>query len=674
MKKLISIILVAALCLTCLTGCKFNPVEKIKSLISKVTEKETEEVTEEDTTETASVTEASTEQDTEVLTPDERERAELVIGTGESFTCLSPFFGSTGLDTDIMSLINLRLFDTDREGVYVTNGIEGETRSFNGKDYTYSGIASTVGVKNDDGSGYYDLTIRDDIYFSDGEKMTIDDVIFSIYVYCDPSYDGYYGFSAGAISGLYEYLTDDEVTVIKGIEKLDDYKLRIHSDKFYSNCPLLYMNVGALHYYGNKSEYDYDEGKFGFKKGDLSPVHAKDDMPLGTGPYVLEDMKKTDDGQWTIMLTANKNFYLGEPKIKTVDLKACLDSKMIPSIMDGSIDVMMSNYSLDQINEMSKVNSNGEVTGDKITAFPMDNLGYGYIGISANVIKVGDDPGSDESKSLRRALMTVFSIYREDSIAAFYGETAHVIEYPESDVSWAAPKKDEAGYRIAFSKDKDGKTIYNSDTPQEEKVLAAKTAALGFFEKAGYTVTDGKVVAAPEGGLTEFDIYIIGEGTGSHGTYKTLKDSEKTLAEMGITLNIHDVVADASFWNGIDDESISMWVAAFNTSTDPDVYQNYYSGSNPEYPPGSAVRYFDIADEELDALIIKTFYTGDQGQKRALFKQCYDKIEEWGVILPTYQRMNVTVASTERVNINSLAPDLTGFYKWTRELYKVETK
>ena len=95
----------------------------------------------------------------------------------------------------------------------------------------------------------------------------------------------------------------------------------------------------------------------------------------------------------------------------------------------------MSNYSLDQINEMSKANSNGEVTGDKITAFPMDNLGYGYIGISANVIKVGDDPGSDESKSLRRALMTVFSIYREDSIAAFYGETAHVIEYPESDVS-----------------------------------------------------------------------------------------------------------------------------------------------------------------------------------------------------------------------------------------------
>ena len=36
-------------------------------------------------------------------------------------------------------------------------------------------------------------------------------------------------------------------------------------------------------------------------------------------------------------------------------------------------------------------------------------------------------------------------------------------------------------------------------------------------------------------------------------------------------------MADASFWNGIDDESISMWVAAFNTSTDPDVYQNYYS-------------------------------------------------------------------------------------------------
>ena len=34
----------------------------------------------------------------------------------------------------------------------------------------------------------YKIKIRNDMRFSDGEKVTIDDVIFSMYVFCDTSY------------------------------------------------------------------------------------------------------------------------------------------------------------------------------------------------------------------------------------------------------------------------------------------------------------------------------------------------------------------------------------------------------------------------------------------------------------------------------------------------------
>ena len=52
------------------------------------------------------------------------------------------------------------------------NGIEGETHSYNGKDYTYKGLGNCEITRNDDGTVYYDIEIRDDVKVQilDGEK------------------------------------------------------------------------------------------------------------------------------------------------------------------------------------------------------------------------------------------------------------------------------------------------------------------------------------------------------------------------------------------------------------------------------------------------------------------------------------------------------------------------
>lgn len=44
-------------------------------------------------------------------------------------------------------------------------GIEGETRSYNGTDYTYNGPADMEVTENEDGTVYYDFTLRDDRSF-----------------------------------------------------------------------------------------------------------------------------------------------------------------------------------------------------------------------------------------------------------------------------------------------------------------------------------------------------------------------------------------------------------------------------------------------------------------------------------------------------------------------------
>ncbi|HAC61492.1 MAG TPA: ABC transporter substrate-binding protein, partial [Lachnospiraceae bacterium] len=93
----------------------------------------------------------------------------------------------------------------DRGGAVIYNGIEGETINYNGTDYTYYGLGNLQVTQNDDGTVDYQIHIRDDVKFSDGEPMTIDDYIFSFYVLVDPTYDGSSTIYALPIEGMEEY-------------------------------------------------------------------------------------------------------------------------------------------------------------------------------------------------------------------------------------------------------------------------------------------------------------------------------------------------------------------------------------------------------------------------------------------------------------------------------------
>ena len=129
----------------------------------------------------------------------------LVVGYAPFSSKFSPFFAATAYDQDVQAMTQVGLLTSDRTGAIILKGIEGETKNYNGTDYTYYGIADLEITENSDGTVYYDIEIRDDVKFSDGEKLTIDDVIFSMYVLCDPTYDGASTLYAQPIQGIDEY-------------------------------------------------------------------------------------------------------------------------------------------------------------------------------------------------------------------------------------------------------------------------------------------------------------------------------------------------------------------------------------------------------------------------------------------------------------------------------------
>ena len=738
---------------------------------------------------------------------DENKDTPLVVGYSAFNQKFSPFFSETEYDQDVWVMTSLSMLNSDRQGQIIMNGIEGETHNYNGTDYTYYGPADCEIVQKDDGTVDYNFKMREDLVFSDGEKVTIDDVIFSMYVLCDPTYDGNSTLYAAPIQGMaayragmttlakalaaagrdnadFTYWTEEQQTKfwdnfdkglvpfaegivaycvqsgantegdiagaaanwgfdglaadatiqdfamaignqygwvfsamekevgnsdalstmmdadvyndypttgvktgesadsITGIKKTGDYSMTVTLDKVDATAIYqLGVTIAPLHYYGDPAQFDAENNKFGFPKGDLSSVRAKTTEPMGAGPYKF---LKYEDG--VVYFEANENYFLGAPKTKYLNFQQCMsDDDKLNGVITGTIDITDPTFSNDTVDAITKANNGSGVDGDKVTTDTVDNLGYGYLGMSAACVNVGGEPGSDASKNLRKAFATIFSVYRDVAIESYYGERASVINYPISNTSWAAPQPTDDGYKVAFSVDVNGNDIYTSGMSADERYAAALQAALGYFEAAGYTVTDGKLTAAPAGAKLEYELQIPADGSGDHPSFMMVSEAKKALETIGMNLIITDLSDSSGLWTGIDAHQVDMWCAAWGATVDPDMYQIYYSdvanckgdlgtGKNPfgGAAQGGSNKMYCIADPELDNLIMTARESLDQSYRKTMYKACLDIVVDWAVEVPVYQRQNAIIFSTERVNMSTVTPDITTFYKWYSEIEKIE--
>jgi peptide/nickel transport system substrate-binding protein len=144
----------------------------------------------------------------------EGESMPIVSGIDTLSEKFSPFFAQSGYDVDVEGLTQEALMTLDRSGGIVYNAIEGETRAYNGVDYFYSGIAD-LKVDYDEAADMttYTAKIKEGVLFSDGVEMTADDLIFSYYVFLDPTYTGSTQLASYNIIGVDDYRTQTTADV-----------------------------------------------------------------------------------------------------------------------------------------------------------------------------------------------------------------------------------------------------------------------------------------------------------------------------------------------------------------------------------------------------------------------------------------------------------------------------
>lgn len=601
----------------------------------------------------------------------------LRISCGSFENKFNPFLAKTEADIQAVDMTQVRLLEADRAGQIVMNGIDGELREFRGTDYTYYGIAN-VKIHYNRQADYtvYRITLRDDIVFSDGEPLTIDDVIFSLYAFCDKDYTGPLALRKSKIQGLSRYRKNKEKS-ISGIRRLNDYELKIYTDGYDQGfLEELQIPVCPLHYYGDRTAYNYAAGQFGFKRGDLSAVTGQA-SPMGAGAYCFV---KCEGG--IAYYSANELYYKGCPKTAFLYLEDMNqvasagvenDTALISEITGDTVDVAWMPPDKANLEAVMEANGNGKLEGKTLEARSLADEDYAYACLDAKQIKVGTDLFSEQSRFLRRALATVISACR-GADSEHYENAIILTDYPASVDSWLSPVQWEEAHN-PYALDMDGKAVYKEDDKPEKKREAAKEAALEYLEAAGYIVASAveeeagepRVTAAPLGAALQYSVWI--QGGEESPAYSMMSAAAEDLQEIGISLQL--VTVTEATQEQMDNVGCQIWCGLERLKADPALAGHYdLAGTDGIANKG---RYTGIgADVELQENLYQLRRRIAPEKRINWMQKTYQCIFSQAVEVPLYQSRRLMVFSSKRIDKDTLPADMTAYYGLVREIQGIK--
>lgn len=465
-------------------------------------------------------------------------------------------------------------------------------------------------VEAEDGSvseTIYTFTLKDGVTFSDGTPVTADDIIFSYKVLADPAYDGPSTFSTLPVVGMEEYNKGD-ATEISGIEKVDDKTIKITLKGI---DPSAIWKLGGIEV-APKSYYGVDDAGKEYAKGDMSVPKSRNAAPMGAGAYKFGSFENN-----VVTLNANENYYGGAPATPTIKYQVTAESNKLEGLKLEEFDISDPSSSPDMVADVEAAGFEYEL---------IDNLGYGYIGMNAERIP---------DKNVRKGLMHLMN--RRPAIETYYGDLATVIERPMSTVSWAYPQ--------------DATEYYGFDPAK----------ALEYFKAAGYEQVEknGKVSLEKDGVQLRVEVGIPGGGTMEHPTAPVLTQMKTEMEKMGAVLEIADTDGTV-FFDRLETGDWDMWVAAWQATVDPDMYQTYHSQGPSNH--------YNVQNEELDKLIVEARQTNDIEVRKDCYSKALDIIMDEAVEMPVYQRKNMYVFNQEIVDMESLPENMTPYYTYFAEV------
>ena len=128
----------------------------------------------------------------------DKKKDSIIIMTEELSGLFNPFYATSGTDMDVVGMTQIGMLSTDKDGQPVAgDDLPTVVKAFDQKTEGTGENAKTI----------YTFVLKNDLKFSDGKPLTMEDVMFNIYEYLDPVYTGSSTMYSIDIEGLAEYRT-----------------------------------------------------------------------------------------------------------------------------------------------------------------------------------------------------------------------------------------------------------------------------------------------------------------------------------------------------------------------------------------------------------------------------------------------------------------------------------
>ncbi|WP_298729392.1 oligopeptide ABC transporter substrate-binding protein [uncultured Granulicatella sp.] len=228
----------------------------------------------------------------------------------------SPFSGifidelsTNSTDSTIASQVDLSMFEYDENRKLTNTGLASLELDVEGK---------TATVK---------LNAKD-YKWSDGQPFTIDDYIFAIEAIGNKDYTGSrYNDRYQNIVGMKDF-HEGKSDKISGVEKVDDYTVKIHFEKM---LPSMQLAGGAIpaytmpkHIFKDIPVKDWEQSEY-----------VRGTKVVGLGPFTIESIVPGE----SVTLKANENFYKGRPKVDKMVMQVVSPDSIVSEMKAGNYDI-----------------------------------------------------------------------------------------------------------------------------------------------------------------------------------------------------------------------------------------------------------------------------------------------------------------------------------------------
>lgn len=439
------------------------------------------------------------------------------------------------------------------------------------------------------------------------------------------------------------------------------------------------FTVAPMHYYSDAehtaaalADTDYSES-FGVEFGDsqwyTNVVRSKNNAPMGAGPYKMSTAEgiegKTQaqivDGFYKdnmVYFERNDSFLLGKPTIKYIRYKVINANSIMDSLISGDID--FADPSATQYN-ISQVTANSSYLSQTMVR----TNGYGYIGVNPTYVK---------NINIRKAIMYAMDL---SYIKDYYpGDLSQEIYRSMSLVSWVYNYTKDGGSKWTPN------PFYQSDFDDPTGTIENINY---YVELAGYQRdTEGKWYTYENGKTVylEYTFTIAGDSE-DHPAYRTMEEAAKLLNANGWDITLK---TDPDALKKLSSGTLAVWAAAWSSAIDPDMYQVYHmdstASSTLNWGYTTIKNNTDLYEEEWE-LIQKLSEKIDAGREtlnekeRALiYQEALDIVMELAVELPIYQRNDMYVYNTTRIDTSTLIQpsECTPYYGPLAEIWNVSLK